>query len=360
MKTLFIIDDYFPERAAPAVRIRSFVNELDDAYVVGGCRQDPKDSMVCIVDRPSEKDFFAFSYFLLKLNAVALYQTIKRAPKVTVLSIPKYELLLCFPFLRLFTKKLVLDVRDSVNFINYSSYFAHFLPLALAKPLGAIVKLWWRLWLIICVECAHKVTCANKGIKELIGGTRTVVISNGVNTELFVPKAKKKSGFHVAYVGNFAEKDRFDWIIPALEEVPATLHLVGRGRNKDRVIKELKKRKIKVVDHGFVDHKKLPKIIDGMHAGFIFRDGEVTESIPVAIYEFSSMNIPSIANGGGLLTDFMKKYGLGYTVTKASQVAGVLRKIKSSKPKNLHAVAKKEFSRKKQAKKFKKLLDQFK
>jgi glycosyltransferase involved in cell wall biosynthesis len=368
-KVLFIVDDFYPMDSAPAVRINSFIEPIfKDAkiHVLGGARKKLRTNKYKFYElkRPSEKNPIAFMYFLFKINL----KTIKLAKKgnydAIILSIPKYELLFCFPYLKKYTNNLILDIRDSYRFLNYTAYFSHFFPKGIAKTLGGFVKkdIIGKI-LKKSLKKADRISVANIGIKNMYKRfeEKIEVISNGVNTDIFVPgKGKETSSLNLVYLGNFAEKDRFDSIfsiLPTFKE-KIHLHLIGGGRNKYKILDKLKKAKIPFTDYGLVEHTKLPEILKSMDMGFIFRDKEVEESIPVSLYEFMSMNIPIFTNAVGLMGDFVKKNKAGFVVETKESFEKNLKKIVDDPSilldfERLHKFALKKFSRKKQAKNFK-------
>jgi glycosyltransferase involved in cell wall biosynthesis len=370
-KVLFIVDDFYPVNAAPAVRINSFIKEIKghSVEVLGGFREDKVQTDVKYhkVSRPPEKNPISFVKFLLEINWRA-YKLAKREKFDTiVVSIPKYELLLCFPLLKKHTNRLILDVRDSFQFIQYGAYLRHFLPQFFAQWLGKMIKTklvasWFRKALLK----ADLITVANKGIEQSLSrfSNKVELISNGVDTNHFKPSKEKKGPMlNLVYVGNFAEKDRFELILEGLPEFheKVKLHLIGYGRNKEKLIQSLRESKVDFIDHGMVPHEKLPSILNKMDLGFIFRDQDVQESIPVSIYEFASMNIPVFTNSVGVMRQLVKEHNLGFIINTKAEFQKELNKILSNQGEkssfeDLHKLAKEKFSREKQAKKFVQLL----
>lgn len=377
-KILFILDDFYPIKGAPAIRINSFIRKLSDydLSVLGGSSAAVKKRNYHYPHRPSERNIFAFSYFLLKMNLTALSMAKKNKYKAIILSIPKYELLFIFPFLKKFSKVLILDVRDSIDFIDYVSYFKHFLPSFLADFCGNLVKI------IIChafkrsIRNASHITVANEGILNSLKSyvpspvlnTKITLVANGVDINQFQPKDKRwydgSSPLNLAYIGNFAEKDKFDWLYQTLITFKGKLilSLVGEGRNKTKIISKLKELDIQFKDYGSVEHDQIPAILNKIDLGFIFREKDVTASIPVAIFEFVSMNIPTITNGVGIMADFVKHNELGVVISSSDEFRGFIKRV-IAEPKilqrynHLHSIAEKEYSREAQAELFRKIID---
>lgn len=380
-KVLLILDEFYPTRSAPSVRINSFIKELSkesnhfEVFVLGGSSGSHhlKKKNYCFVNRPSEKKFFSFVLFLIKINLRTFSLARKQHFETIVLSIPKYELLFVFPWLKRKTRILVLDVRDSINFVDYTSYFAHFFPKKLALFFGNLVKkmifsLWKR-----CLQAANLITVANEGIFNSLANNslakqenckhKCIVVSNGVDVDLFTPQNKKffatADSLNLVYVGNFAEKDRFDFVynMDAKLRTKVTLNLIGSGRNKHKVVSKLRRSNINFKDYGFVENTSLPKILNSMDIGFIFRSNDVNESIPVAMYEFCSMNILTITNNVGIMARFVNEHKVGFVIEDQKRFDELLWKIISSpsllkKFGKLHELAREKFSREEQAKLF--------
>lgn len=377
-KVLFVVDEFYPVTSAPAVRISSFIDELKDleVSVLGGNSLRNEAESVSEkfnfyrIFRPPEKSFIKFASFLIRINFIAIFKTIQLRPKVTVISIPKYELLLSVPIIKIFSKKLVIDVRDSYNFINYEAYFSHFVPGFMAMIFGRLVKWSVGLLLQIAMLLADKVTAANIGIFNSLGKfkNKSVIVSNGVETGLFMPAENKVrrpgSAINLVYMGNFAEKDDFSWFEHLDEALKPkiVLHLIGEGRNRQKVADFLQQKKINYLYHGQVSHRELPTILSKMDAGIIFREKSVTESIPVVIYEFSSMNIPTVCNDCGLMADFIRSKKLGEVFSDAAGMNSIFQAMAQDSQyflryTHLHGLAVKEFSRKEQAVVFKAMIN---
>ena len=86
-----------------------------------------------------------------------------------------------------------------------------------------------------------------------------------------------------------------------------------------------------------------------MDIGFIFRKHGIDQSIPVCLFEYTSMNIPSLCNDTGLMSDFVQRKGIGYIVKDESDfkatIGGILDNPNSlSVFQSLHDLAEREFS----------------
>lgn len=362
-KILFIVDEGWPIESAPGVRIHSFIKELQDQQVLllqGARGHKEQEKNIFSLQRPPEKKILQFILFLVKLNYKAIILSKKYNPDSIILSIPKYELLFCVPFLK--TKKLVLDIRDSYDFIDYKAYFNHFFPIPLAKMIDKIIKRGIKYLLEKAIKKASIITVANKAIKETVHTKKGIIIENGVDTDLFKPSKTRTSKYlNLVYLGNFAEKDDFTYLYEALPISGIKLHLIGEGRNKEKVLQEFNKRKIIYEEYGKKTHQEVAEILKSMDIGYICREKSVQESIPVCIYEFMAMNIPTIVNDVGLTKEFVEQERVGFIIKSAKECKEILQKCTKERDilqqfSHLHKKAQKKFSRKIQAQKLRKIL----
>jgi len=372
---LFIVDDFYPIKHAPAVRISSFIEKLKNNPItlLGGIHETiPKDRFsfkIKAIKRPSEQKPFYFALFLLKLASKSLSLSKKHNYDCIIISVPKYELLFFSIFLKKHTKLLILDFRDSLDFLDYEAYFQNFFPKIIARPLGCIFK--FCVSKIIHASCkrADLITTANSAIKKSLPhhSTPTHTVSNGVDTHLFRSTKPLTVALPIklAYVGNFSEKDRFDTLIEGLTPFREhfEIHLFGEGRGKAKALFQLKQANIFFVDKKTVAHQELPKELSETHVGIIFRDEKATESIPVALYEFCSLNRPVIVNNVGIMSNFVKDNNLGWVVQDSQDLKKIFYALQKN-PKaienfpHLEQLAKNEFSRNKQSDKMFSILDE--
>jgi glycosyltransferase involved in cell wall biosynthesis len=260
-------------------------------------------------------------------------------------------MLIFAPALSRLTPALVLDFRDSLAFLDYGAYLSHFLPKLLARPLGSMILKANRFLQARAIGSATVITVANEGIKRSLLHPRVVVVPNGVDTELFVPSAKTwfdgKRPLRLVYLGNFAEKDLFEWLAAFKGASNVEIHLIGNGRNRKKVTEQLEG--MPLVFHGAVAHEELPALLAKMDLGFIFRKSGVDESIPVCLFEYTSMNIPSMCNRTGIMAQFVEERGIGYVVEDETDFRDTVGRILAnpselSRFENLHEVAEREFS----------------
>lgn len=354
---LFILDELYPIKNAPSVRIENLYAALSPgrAVAIGGTSSvdGPNGNTgrgadsasppgYITIPRPSERHPIAFAIFLLRLGVRALRAATFLRPKIIVLSVPKYEMLLFAPLLARLCSRLVIDVRDSLSFLDYGAYLGHFLPRWIASPIGRLIK-----WLVTGIQqralrAASVVTVANQGIGSSLSHHSIHLLPNGVDTEKFFPIEKSgtdnlesageqeslaKNPIRLVYIGNFAEKDRFD-IITALSRssrVPFIIHLIGEGRNRAQVVEKFTSAKVPFVYHGTIPHEELPALLSSMDLGFIFRASGVDESIPVALFEFAACGIPALCNSIGLMAKIVREHNLGFICDSAGELETALQ-----------------------------------
>lgn len=353
-KILVILDELFPVRGAPQVRVQNLLQALPswDRYAVGGklASCTPPEGHR-LIDRPSERTPISFILFLARLGREARQIASRIRPDAIVVSVPKYEMLFFAPALSKLTPLFVLDFRDSLAFLDYGAYLAHFLPKKLANWIGSLILKANRLLQERAIRSATLITVANEGIKRSISHPNVVVVSNGVDTDTFIPKHKEwfdgTRPLKLVYLGNFAEKDLFGWIADLKGIGNVEIHLIGDGRNRDKVRQQLDG--IPTVFHGIIPHDDLPALLAQMDIGFIFRKPGVDQSIPVCLFEYTSMNIPSLCNDTGIMSEFVHQKGIGYVVKDESDFRLALTRILQNplelkRFEALHTVADREFS----------------
>lgn len=368
-RMLFVVDELLPVRAAPSVRVHALAKGWNRGVVElfggrTGTDQLEDDSAIetTCISRPDEQKPLSFAVFIVVFSLGLIKRCTGGRYDVIVVSIPKYELLPALLLASYLSKsRLVLDVRDSPDFLNYQAYLEHFLPSFLAKALGQFMNGANRLLFRVALRRVDLITVANKAIGQVIRdlGYEPFTVENGVDTDLFKSEdlarhSRCSKPLSLVYVGNFAEKDCFEWIVQELQGMAekVILHLVGSGRNKQRVLGALQKAGASVVDHGNISHDELPKVLDTMDAGVLFRQEDVNESIPVSIYEFASLGLPVICNPVGVMGEFVRQYQLGYLVSSPSEFTEVLKLLVDGNPgldpERLRETAQGNFSRSKQ------------
>jgi glycosyltransferase involved in cell wall biosynthesis len=300
--------------------------------------------------------------FLARLH-LRLWQLARReAFDVVVISVPKYELLWSVPLVRRHCKVLVIDVRDVPEFVDYSDHFEQFLPRGMARAAARIVRSFSTRGLMRRMQAADLISVANEGIRSRFDAMEEKVrlVSNGVDPAHFKPRdaRQRRPGvpLQLVYMGNFATKDRFDWIydvLPCLGDA-VCVNLVGDGRQKPEVLHALARLGVPFQDHGIVAHALVPGVLERMDVGFLFRDAYANASIPVAFYEFASMNIPVLCNDVGISGPFVREHDCGFVVQSSHELLEILGELVRhpaalDRFSHLHRTAEAQFSREAQA-----------
>ena len=368
-RILFVLDELFPVRGAPQVRIQNLyagVSSFVRAAVGGRLAEGEEPQGFTLIKRPSERSPLAFILFLFRLGRLSLRKARAFKPDFILLSVPKYEMLFFAPALRKLAPTLILDFRDSLAFLDYGAYLSHFLPGSIANKIGGLLSRANRVLQERAIRSATLVTVANEGIRRSIAHPNVTVIPNGVDTETFKPVGKSwydgRRPLRLAYLGNFAEKDLFTWLSGLRGIEGIEIHLIGEGRNKVKIASELSG--LQFVFHGSMGHDQLPRLLEQMDLGFIFRKPGVDQSIPVCFFEFTAMNIPSVCNETGLMAEFVHENGVGYVVRGERELVSLIEGLRRDPNqlkqfKELHALAERKFSLRASREKFASLLESF-
>lgn len=165
---------------------------------------------------------------------------------------------------------------------------------------------------IICYTETEKKELIDMGIKS----QKIKVIHNGIDTDLFVPSKEtsfdKKS---LLWVGRYAKGKGVDYLIDAFNIVKsrhpeATLTMVGKGPEKDRIVQKIHDLKLSnsITMKDFVQNSELVGLYQ---ESSVFVLPSLEEGVPRTILESMSCGIPvvcsklpqlvDIVDGGGML-----------------------------------------------------------
>lgn len=326
MNILFLLDKFLPVQTAGAVRVDSFVRQLSQTHeitiVAGSDVSAYEQSRVRIISTQF-RSIFSIIYFLF-----SAIREIARS-SVVVISVPMYELLVFTIFVRLLGKRLVVDFRDSVSFVDYESILQRFFPMYIAIQLGKLARLFSKKLAKYSLTHAQLITVANtiieqevKFLKPALSNTSVVLIPNGVSDAVLkiAPVSRlKNETITFGYVGNFSERDRFEPVIQLLQKYSNTrLLLIGDGRNKSKVLANLRETVSgkRVIDKGRLDHEQVPKILSKeVDVVLMFRDVSTTASIPVSVIESAALGIPVMVNDVGTMAEFVRQEKIGLVIT---------------------------------------------
>ncbi|KKQ92653.1 MAG: Glycosyltransferase, group 1 family protein [Candidatus Woesebacteria bacterium GW2011_GWB1_39_10] len=159
----------------------------------------------------------------------------------------------------------------------------------------------WKVSNKIFDYCDVIISPANIIKDELIlhnSKSKIVVISNGVDTNKFVPKIRTKTNFRILYIGRLSAEKNVDVIIKAFKIIrkkinEATLEIVGDGpaaKTLKILVKKLGLTKM-VVFCGYVPREKLVSYYNRCD---IFATGSAMEVQPLTVLEAMSCGLPIV------------------------------------------------------------------
>lgn len=205
---------------------------------------------------------------------------------------------------RLFGKKMILDIHDSV-------------PETYGSKFGKMPKIFHRLLCFeesMCCRVANKLICVNQVQREKLVGrgipaSKISILLNVPDHEIFKYQARTKNEnkktFDLVYHGTIDRMLGIDLAIEAvsrlIHEIPQIqLHILGEGRNLEEF--ENLSRKISVEERIHFSKRsfpveKLPKLLEYMDLGIIpNRKNNATElMLPVKMLEYVAMGIPVVS-----------------------------------------------------------------
>ena len=163
---------------------------------------------------------------------------------------------------------------------------------------------------------AKSVIANSVGLRELaqksIPRQEIKVIPNGVDTEEFKPRRRKKNKeLTLISTGRLIERKGYQYLIPAIKGLKVKLILIGDGNLK----KELKE-KSKGINVEFLGEKKHIEIKKYLNEADIFILPSLNEGMSNSILEAMSTGLPIITTNTGGSEELIK--GNGYVIEKAN------------------------------------------
>ncbi len=166
---------------------------------------------------------------------------------------------------------------------------------------------------IICYTETEKEELIDIGIKP----EKIIVIHNGIDTTLFVPSDRsyleKK---HLLWIGRYAKGKGVEYLIEALnilkqKHPEITLTLVGKGPDKDKIIKQIHNFDLtnNVVLKDFIPNSEIVQLYQ---QSSIFVLPSLEEGVPRTILEAMSCGIPVVCSRLPQLVDIVE--GSGFLV----------------------------------------------
>lgn len=181
---------------------------------------------------------------------------------------------------------------------QYALYVKYYLSARLEKVAPIIINLWMESFLRKCQAIICPTKAIAKQIKQGFPKAKTVIIPNGINTNLFSPsKSKKKK--QIIYVGRVDKEKGIDQLIKTFQDIGQTLPkyklvVVGDGNYLEKAQKLTHRLKLSqnILFLGPKKREKLPKLLN---ESFLFLTLSETEVMPLAILEAAACGLPVIA-----------------------------------------------------------------
>lgn len=164
---------------------------------------------------------------------------------------------------------------------------------------------------------AKKVFIATKSKFKKLNGNKFIYLPNGVDLELFKPKALKKEG--LIFIGRLEKQKNLYFLISAISLLPSKVRsvtFIGLGSLKDSLMRWASKKKVKLTIANPIPHNQLPKmlgkfsvfLLSSLHEGSpkVLLETMATGLVPVVT------NFPTakeVINNGqeGFITNFDQK-----------------------------------------------------
>ena len=178
---------------------------------------------------------------------------------------------------------------------------------------------------LVVTSSGKRVNGIHNGFKEYLGGNGipSMVVENRPYVQRDVQKTVKKDGWTVAYLGRVRELESFEWLIKAIELMPANqrpdLKVAGDGVAADAVhhllLTEASRLGINLqLSAGFEEHD-LPELIADvvvMYAMYEPQRGNILQgALPVKMFDAASFGVPTVVNDDCLMGEICQEEDLG-------------------------------------------------
>ncbi|SDA30807.1 Glycosyltransferase involved in cell wall bisynthesis [Ruminococcus sp. YE71] len=127
----------------------------------------------------------------------------------------------------------------------------------------------------------------------------------------------------LCYLGSINNIIDIDTIVKIVKQIqmhkPVSLHIIGDGENREKLISGVKAAGAEVIYHGKVyDRTEKQQILDGCHYGLNIMKDTVCVGLTMKSMDYFEMGLPIINNIHGDTWDFVNKYnvGINYKVGK--------------------------------------------
>jgi glycosyltransferase involved in cell wall biosynthesis len=192
----------------------------------------------------------------------------------------------------------------------------------------------------LTLQRAEKIVTLSKPIKNDlvrnygVSEKKISIVPLGVETTKFEPETLQKpleEPFDIIYMGSISRRRGIGTCIDAIAseelQVDVNLHLVGDGprTDLDKLKAKTKAENVKesVQWHGYVDHEKIPTVLDRMDIAIsplpAYDSYEV--SSPAKIYEYLSMGLPIICSDIGAHRNVLYEERTGFFFTPDSRLS---------------------------------------
>jgi glycosyltransferase involved in cell wall biosynthesis len=169
-------------------------------------------------------------------------------------------------------------------------------------------------------------------------GVDPLVIWNASRAVTAIPPLPER--FTLGYYGYVRDTSMFEWLVAAIETLPAeqrpALRVAGAGVAQERVRELLMQASarlnIPVQVTGAFEMRELGALMAQCSAQFCvysLRDGNMSRTMPVKLFDAVAHGRPVIGNEGTLMGDYIRDRNWGWTVTEGD-VAGLARAIASA------------------------------
>ncbi len=142
---------------------------------------------------------------------------------------------------------------------------------------------------------SKKVFIATRSKMDKLNNQKFIYLPNGVDLSIFKPT--KKNGFGLIFIGRLEPQKNLSFLFEAMSKIPdkfKKLTIIGRGSQKDLIIKLAKEKNVKLNLIEQVPNTKLSKIMKDYS---IFLLPSLNEGIPKVLIEAMSMGlVPIVTN----------------------------------------------------------------
>ena len=178
---------------------------------------------------------------------------------------------------------------------------------------------------LVVTSSGKRVNGIHSGFKEYLGsnGIPSIVVENRPYVQRDVQKTVKNKGWTVAYLGRVRELTSFEWLIKAIEHIPANqrpdLKVAGDGVAAEAVhqllLREASRLGIHLQLSAAFEAHDLPELmadVDVMYAMYEPQRGNIMQgALPVKMFDAASFGIPTVVNSDCLMGEICQEEALG-------------------------------------------------